>query len=101
MLIHEAQYGSDEAGLGCGYAFEREGCGRPLASTEAMELGASSGAGQPEGRFLWLHFNVSNAATEPWLRQHLELPDAFYESLHGSSPSTRVEQSGDALLAVL
>lgn len=101
MLLPDASYGSDEAGLVCGYAFEPGQPGRPLAAAEAMTLAAVPGAAAARGAFLWLHFNVSNAAAEPWIKQHVALPDAFYESLHGPSPSTRVEQSADALLAVL
>jgi zinc transporter len=51
--------------------------------------------------FLWLHFSLSNAASERWLRQNLTLPEAFHESLHQAVGSTRLEQDGDALLAVI
>jgi zinc transporter len=101
MLIPETQYGSDEAGLVCAYAFDPGAPGRPLAADEALELAGACARAEHAGPFLWLHFNVSNAAAERWLREHFELPDAFYESLHGASPSTRVEQSADTLLAVL
>src|SRR5262249_19754132 len=50
--------------------------------------------------FLWLHFGLSNSASERWLRQHLALPNTFYESLR-ENPSTRVEAVDDALLAVV
>jgi zinc transporter len=50
-------------------------------------------------RFLWLHFNLANQASERWLRQRLALPDAFYESLEHST-STRVEVAEDSLVAV-
>src|SRR5205823_5977532 len=51
------------------------------------------------GEFLWLHFSLSHAASEPWLRRYVTLPDAFYESLHGAVGSTRLKQDADSLLA--
>src|SRR5262249_25575187 len=52
-------------------------------------------------KFIWLHFSLSNAATEPWLKRNLALPTAFLESLHEVSGSTRVEQEGDSLIAMI
>ncbi len=101
MIIPASTYGSDETGLVCGYAFEPGEAGRALDSAEAVRLAKTCGPGSQAGTFLWLHFNVSNAAAEPWMRRHMGLPEDFFESLHGPSPSTRVEQSADALLAVL
>ena len=49
--------------------------------------------------FLWLHFSLSNVASEPWLRRYLTLPDTFYESLHSDVDATHLEQDGDALVA--
>ena len=49
--------------------------------------------------FLWLHFSLSNVASEPWLRRYLTLPDAFYESLQSDVDATHLEQDGDALVA--
>ena len=102
LLIHDSTYGSDETGLVCGYVFE-PGCpGAAVESGAAPGLALAGGAGAgPPGRFLWLHFNVSNAAASPWLKQHTSLPDAFYESLHESTASTRVEQAESSLLAVV
>lgn len=67
------------------------------AGVEAW-LAAPPGTGPPA--FIWLHFSLSNAAAERWMRQSLQLPDAFFESLRESIGSTRVEQAGDALVAV-
>lgn len=102
MLIPESTYGSDEAGLVCGYVFDRGRPGRAVESREALDsLVASSAEEEHSGRFLWLHFNVSNASAEPFLRRHAALPDAFFESLHEATPSTRVEQAESSLIAVL
>ena len=35
------------------------------------------------------------------MNQHLTLPDAFYESLRSELGSTRLEQEGDSLIAVI
>jgi zinc transporter len=50
---------------------------------------------------LWLHFSLSNTAADRWLRKSLSLPDAFYESLGENIGSTRLEQAGDTLVAVI
>ena len=100
MLIPESSYGSDEAGLICGYVFDPGGPGRAVDSKEALEMLSARPADSP-GRFLWLHFNVSNAAAQRWLEQHASLPKAFHESLHEINASTRVEQAEGSLLAVL
>ncbi len=89
-------YGSDSAGLVCAYVFQAMGLGTPVNADEAV---AWLGAGDQAG-FVWLHFNLANAASERWLRQHLDLPRDFHE-LIGHSTSTRIEASGDALLGVL
>ena len=51
--------------------------------------------------FLWLHFSLTNAASERWLRLHAALPAAFYDSLREDSSSTRIEVVDGALLAVI
>ena len=55
------------------------------------------GACRPGVSFVWLHFNVANAASERWLRDHLSAPEAFLESLHDATTSTRVEQDGEGV----
>jgi zinc transporter len=95
----EATYGSDKFGLVWGYFFTPGGPARPVDCDAAAQfLGNPT---QVSGQFLWLHFSLSNAASERWLRQNLSLPEAFHESLHQAVGSTRLEQDGDALLAVI
>ena len=53
------------------------------------------------GSFVWLHFSLANAASERWLRQNLSLPGEFHASLHEPIGSTRLEQDGDSLVAVI
>jgi zinc transporter len=97
--IVEPTYGSDRAGLVCGYLFVPglSGCAITTADVESWLL---SQMAEPTDDFIWLHFNLTNQAAARWLRQHLPLPDAFHQSLHEIS-STRVELAGDMLLAVL
>ena len=53
------------------------------------------------GRFLWLHVDLAHAGTVRWLERHAGLPAGFYETLGSPARSTRVERSGEALLAVV
>lgn len=67
------------------------------AERQPVGLRCLSGAEAAEGRFLWLHFSLTNAAAERWLKQYLDLPLAFYESLQ-ENPSTRVEDRVSCLV---
>jgi zinc transporter len=97
LKFGDMMYGSDRAGLVCAYAFASGGVGTAITSEEAVAW-----VSREEGQsgFVWLHFNLANAASGRWLRQHLDLPRDFHDLL-GLSTSTRVEASGDALLGVL
>jgi zinc transporter len=93
-------YGSDSSGLVWGYLFGRE----PGAAQLLDSVGASAwlaDAASHEGQFAWLHFNLSNAASEKWLKSHTRLADEFYEALHQGSRSTRIEMADDTLIAVI
>jgi zinc transporter len=90
-------YGSDRAGLVCAYTFSPAGIGTAITAEEASTWLAANP--DPPG-FVWLHFNLANAASQRWIEHNLDLPRAFHDLL-GLSTSTRVEASGDALLAVL
>jgi zinc transporter len=57
--------------------------------------------GESSSRFLWLHFNLSQASTEKWLRDHAPLPPEFFEALQQGSRSTRIDQVDDGLIAVV
>lgn len=54
-----------------------------------------------QGEFAWLHFNLSTAACEKWLKTHTQLADEFYETLHQGSRSTRIELADNTLIAVV
>jgi zinc transporter len=93
-------YGSDQHGLVWGYRFAPSQPAQSISSEAALELFAARDA-RPPDEFLWLHFSLSNSASESWLRRNLTLPDAFHESLHSEVGSTRLEQDGESLVAVI
>nr|WP_036228183.1 transporter [Massilia sp. JS1662] len=97
MATPAFNYGSDVTGLVWGFLL-REAA--PAASIDAREAESWLHAPAP-GQFVWLHFNLSNAASERWLRAHAGLPEEFYETLHQGSRSTRIEVADDALIAVV
>ncbi len=72
----------------------------PINSEAALAWLKDSAGAQP-GQFVWLHFNLSNAANEKWLKSHLQLADEFYESLHQGSRSTRIEIADNTLIGVI
>ncbi len=95
----ESRYGSDQNGLVCGYLFTPARTVAPIDSAAAAEWLASGKL--PADSFVWLHFSLTNANSEPWMTSHLSLPESFKESLKESVGSTRLEQEGDALVAVI
>src|SRR6266516_4848812 len=90
--------GSDQDGPIWGYHFVPNQPARSITSAAAVEFLTAPGPALPD-EFLWLHFSLSNAASEPWLRWYLTLPDTFYESLHSDVDSTHLEQDADSLVA--
>jgi zinc transporter len=69
----EATYGSDKGGLVWGYLFEPGGSARLVDCDAAAQLLGS--ITREADWFLWLHFSLSNAASERWLRQNLSLSE--------------------------
>jgi zinc transporter len=96
----ELAYGSDRTGLVWGYLFEPGQPPRHVECDAALQWLATPAPADPSG-FVWLHLSLSNAAAERWMRQSLQLADAFYESLHEGVGSTRLEVEDDALVAVI
>ena len=97
MSLPALNYGSDDSGLVWGFLIG-EGVGTgAVNAADAVEHLRQPVAGQ----FVWLHFNLSNAASERWLRSHASLDENFYEMLHQGSRSTRIEIAEDALIAVV
>src|SRR5881409_2246592 len=90
--------GSDQVGPIWGYHFVPDQAARPITSEEAVKFLTAPVPGAPD-EFVWLHFSLSNAASEPWLRRYLTLPDTFYESLQSDVDATHLEQEADCLIA--
>jgi zinc transporter len=98
----EPGYGSDDSGLVWGYRFSPDEAPAPTDCTDALQyLSAASSRPTEAPGFVWLHFSLSNAATESWMRRHLQLPDSFYGLLREDVGSTRLEMEDDALVAVM
>jgi zinc transporter len=93
-------YGSDKNGLVWAYLFAAGSAPRELDSEGAAQWVAEPAHPGSEA-FVWLHFSLSNASCERWMRQALPLPEAFYEAMKETVGSTRLEQAGDALVAVI
>lgn len=99
MTKPDLNYGSDQSGLVWGFAFSPNMAARPVTTDEAAARLADADSGAPA--FSWLHFSLANAATERWLQQQQDLPVTFLESLRDAAGSTRIEQDGDWLVAVI
>ena len=89
---------TDQYGLIWGYHFVPNQPPRSISSEEAVEFLTAPGPGASD-EFLWLHFSISHADSEPWLRRYLKLPDTFYECLRSDIDSTHLVQDGDSLVA--
>ncbi|WP_085317161.1 transporter [Derxia lacustris] len=117
-----ASYGSDDHGLICGWHFRP---GRPATAVDSASAavallaafeaaggmadsqpgGSDAAGGRPDGAdvtgFLWLHFNLSHAGAEPWMRAHTGLEENFFDELHSGSRTTRIERDGERLFGVM
>lgn len=100
MEAIDVTYGSDTAGLVWGYLLGPDKvAAQAVNSTQALAW--LHDATRKAGEFIWLHFNLSHAASEKWLRAHAGLSDEFFETLHQGSRSTRIELADNALVAVV
>lgn len=99
MLANDVSYGSDPSGLVWGYLFARGADTRVLDAQQALAWLREPV--RAADQFVWLHFNLSNAASEKWLRAHTRLADEFYGTLHQGSRSTRIETADNTLIAVV
>lgn len=87
-------YGSDVHGVLWAYRFRDGIAGEAISADEAF----AEARGVSDG-FVWLHADLSNSAAERHLGAQLDLPDAFYESLHASTRASRIADVGTALVA--
>jgi len=97
--VSTTQYGSD--GHGMVYGFRLGPGGANSIVEDADQLAPADFDQAADGTFFWLHFNLANAAAEPWLRQHAGLSEDFFDALHTGSRSSRIERDADALFAVI
>ncbi len=97
-LIQELRI--DPAGLVWAYRLRAD---MPAETLQARDLDQVLPDHQDDGSgsLLWLHFNLSQASTEKWLRDHTPLPPEFFEALQQGSRSTRIEQIDEGLIAVV
>ncbi len=100
LLPLPSPYGSDRNGLVCGYLFTAGSAGQPVTLDAALAWLATPPVPGQAG-FVWLHFKLADAAAESWMRSHLALAPEFFEALHKSSRSTRIEDASDHLIAVV
>ena len=103
MEAGKLSYGSDATGLVWGFLFGRGATTQVLDSDAALAWlrQRPAGAAAAPQEFIWLHFNLTNAAAEKWLKEHVTLVDEFYETLHQGSRSTRIEMADNTLIAVV
>ena len=94
----EPTSGPDQDGPIWGYHFVPNQPAQSITSEAAVQFLTAPGPPTPD-EFLWLHFSLSNVASEPWLRRYLTLPDTFYESLQSDIDATHLGQDGDSLVA--
>jgi zinc transporter len=99
-LTMPAAYGSDPDGLICGFRFADGQAGQPISLAEALACLAEP-PGTRHRSFVWLHFNLADAAAESWMRTHLALAPEFFEALREGSRTTRIEDAADHLVAVV
>ncbi|BAU65897.1 CorA Metal Ion (Mg2+/Co2+) transporter [Stanieria sp. NIES-3757] len=100
MLKIDSTYGSDQNGLVWGYRFMPCQPGESITAEAATEFLTLPDSADSKG-FVWLHFSLSNSASELWLQRNLNLPEPFYDTLHDEVGSTRLEQDADSLIAVI
>jgi zinc transporter len=95
----EVTYGSDKNGLICGYLFEGGAPGLPIDLAQGLDW-LRDVTPQRTG-FIWLHFNLTDAAAEACIETHLPVVPEFFDALREGSRSTRIEDAHDTLIAVV
>jgi zinc transporter len=93
-------YGSNEDGLIWGYRFPPGQPAQAITTEAVRGFLDADGAGGGQA-FVWLHFSLANQGSKRYLREVLDLPDAFHDSLDSAVGSTRLELDDGALVAVI
>jgi zinc transporter len=100
MRAVDTSYGSNEHGLIWGYRFAPGQAAQPIGTDEVPGFLAAADPASA-GEFLWLHFSLSNQASERYMHRYLELPVGFFDSLRSEIGSTRLELDAGSLVAVI
>jgi zinc transporter len=90
---------TDHFPLDRGYLFSGNGVGREIDANTAVEWLNHSDEGSAE--FIWLHFHDIPTVLQGWPLQHVQLPEAFGDTLREGSRSTRITHVYQTLIAVL
>lgn len=93
-------YGPHQHGLICGYLFAPTIGGQSIDLDQAVSW-LQAPEEVAEASFLWLHFDLTDASAQTWMRTHLALQPEFFEALRQGSRSTRIEDAQDDLIAVV
>ena len=93
-------YGAQANGLICGYRFTPGAGAEPIELLQAIRW-LEFAAPDEADAFIWLHFDLTDASAQAWMRSHLALADEFFEALEQDSRSTRIEDAQDNLVAVV
>ena len=99
-VIPDLRYGSDPSGLICGYLFCEGDAGVAVDLTQALAW-LEGLPPEPAAGFVWLHFNLSDAAAEDKINDRLGVMPEFFEALREGSRSTRIADANDTLVAVV
>lgn len=82
-----------------GYLFSANGVGREINANTAIEWLRHRDDSSTE--FIWLHFHDIPTVLEGWPLKHVQLPEAFGDTLKEGSRSTRITHVYQTLIAVL
>lgn len=98
--MHRSNFPANQNQLICGYVFSPETMGRSIGLDEVVNW-LNTPRDEASAEFIWIHFDLSKAYSEQWMRTHLHLPEAFFEALVVGSRSTRIEDVDENLIAVI
>ncbi|NYH14093.1 CorA family divalent cation transporter [Paraburkholderia bryophila] len=90
---------ADHFPLDRGYLFSVNGVGREIDANTAIEW--LKRRDDTSREFIWLHFHDIPTVLEGWPLQHVQLPEAFGDTLKEGSSSTRITHVYQTLIAVL
>lgn len=84
-----------EGGLICGFQIPREGRAREIRADEIPQALVEAGC------VTWLHLNLANARTQPWLIHAELIPEVLRNALEAHDGRCCIEPAGDGLVVVI